>query len=69
MSSLIAYRTQTFGPQITEGSPYHQSSGDPRGPYPYSDMGPWGPHNTRDMGTGVPKLEGPHFMRTPALTP
>ena len=34
MSSLIAYRTQTLGPQITEESPYHQSFGDPRAPYP-----------------------------------
>ena len=61
MSSL----TQTLGPQNTERSPYHQSSWGPR-PHIPSDMGAWGPHITRNMGTGVPKLEGPHFTRTPA---
>ena len=35
------------------------------GPRIPSDMLPPRPHITRDMGTGVPKLGGPHFTRTP----
>ena len=65
MSSLIAYRTQTLGPPITEGSPYHQSSGDHRAPYPRWYGGLGSPYITRNMGTGVPKLGGPHFTQTP----
>ena len=63
MSSLIAYRTQTWVPQSLRDPHITRVLGTP-GPQIPSDMGAWGPHITRNMGTGVSKLGGPHFTRT-----